>query len=227
MTHIFKVPEWAKWVFFAFVALFFMGTGAHVNAQTANGFRAVGPEKQSISSRRSDGKAVRVFTMPATNGREEGVIARVQLEGFQDKLVGIGRSSLPELEASNYPDVVSKGWFDFISRIGRALRDFLNNILKKLKKEASQLLKQLLRILEEYIGEILTAVLSSAALSDEEKATSAEESAKAFSRAAKSNQNVADKLNMALKTWVDQSSAKARPIVVSAIQSSLAKRAAR
>jgi len=87
------------------------------------------------------------------------------------------------------------------------------------------LLQALLKIIGDYLGEILTAVLSSALLSDEEKTQSAEASAKAYSSAAKSNQNVADKLNMALRKWVEDSSPKARPVVVSAIQASFAKRA--
>ena len=228
MTHGFKSPKWA-WlvcgVVLAAMGIFGFGV-SEVKAQNVNGFKPVGAERQSFSSRRTDGKAVRVYTTPATNGKEEGVIVRVSLEGFRDKSVGIPRSALPELEKKNYPEVVAQGWFDFIGRIGRALRDFLQTMLSKLKKESSNLLKMLLKIIEDYIGEILTAVLSSALLSDEEKVESAETSAKAFSAAAKSNaKTTADRLNMALEKWVRDSTPKARPVVVSAIQASFAKRA--
>jgi hypothetical protein len=190
------------------------------------GWTRTGPERLSVQAPRADGKSVAVLTTPAVNSRgQEGVIIRLKLQGFTDKHLAIAANQLPELDPKNFPNVYPKGWFDdLFSKIGDAIKKSLDKIAKSIKKEVSVLVKKLLKIIGDYIGEILVAVVTSQ-LSDEEKAQSSETGAKSFEQAALSGGNTADKLNLALKRWVDQSSPKAKPVVVSGIHASFVKRA--
>jgi hypothetical protein len=143
----------------------------------------------------------------------------LRLQGYSDKFLAITASQLPELDPSSYPDVEAKGFWDWITSLGSKIRKELDRFFSRVGKEASKTLRQILRIIKEHIGEVFVAILSSQ-LVDGEKTEAAENGAKNFRTAARSSANTSDKLNAALRSWVNTSSSTARPVVVGAVHSS-------